>query len=879
MKSNKLTNEEKRLEENLVNTKDWYKWGPYLSERQWGTVREDYSPGGDAWNYFSHDSSRSRTYRWGEDGIAGISDKYCNICFGVALWNGKDSILKERLFGLTGPQGNHGEDVKELYYYLENTPTHSYMKHLYKYPQNEFPYKDLVEENSRRGKQDLEYEILDTGIFDNNEYFDVYTEYAKADEQDLLIKITVSNRSDKPAPLYLLPTLWIRNFWSFVGMPEKPSIKKEVKNGVPYVSVDHIYVGKYNMYFEEPSQLLFTENETNMEKLYLQPNDHPYKKDFFHDTVIKGDYSKAKLKQEGTKFAPMYKMQLKAGETKTVKLRLTNGSLENPFDEGFDTVFAERVKESQEFLEATFPDSDKESLEIQRQAIAGLLWSKQYYNYEVEKWLEGDFKEFPPSPSRYHGRNNQWETLRIHDILSMPDKWEYPWFAAWDTAFHCVSIALVDANFAKEQLLLFTKEWYMSPSGQIPAYEWNFSDVNPPVQAWASLQVFQLEKKKTGKGDIRFLKRMFNKLALNFTWWVNRVDREEKNVFEGGFLGLDNIGVFDRSNGVPGGGILEQVDGTSWMALYCLNMLEMALEISLEDDSFEDMAMKYFGHFVFIAEALNTLKEGYKGSWDQHDGFFYDNLILPNGESFQIKVRSISGLLSLAAVLNIKKEYLEKLPRFRKSMQWFRTHRIQTAKYRVMEEFNEGEDVLLSLVPKARLNILMSSMLSEKEFLSPHGIRSLSKVHEKPYNINIAGTNYCINYEPAESSTRLFGGNSNWRGPIWMPMNYLFLDSLREYHSYFGDSLTFNFPTGKEDKMNLRDISDEIGTRLTQLFKTDAKGNRPIHKLHEKHYKDPHFKDLVLFYEYFHGDNGRGAGASHQTGWTALVANLLADIE
>ncbi|WP_150451861.1 MGH1-like glycoside hydrolase domain-containing protein [Arenibacter lacus] len=874
----KMTKEEKRLEENQAGTKDWHKWGPYLSERQWGTVREDYSPGGDAWNYFSHDMSRSRTYRWGEDGIAGISDRYCNICFGIALWNGKDTILKERLFGLTGPQGNHGEDVKELYYYLENTPSHSYMKHLYKYPQNQFPYKDLVDENGRRGKQDLEYELLDTGIFDNNEYFDVFTEYAKADEQDLLIKITVSNRSEKAAPLYLLPTLWIRNFWSFVGMPQKPSIKKEVKNGVPYVSIDHIYVGQYNMYFEEPSQLLFTENETNMERVYLQPNDHPYKKDFFHEAVIKGDFTKAKKKQEGTKFAPLYKLQLKAGETKTIKLRLTNGSLDTPFDDSFDTIFTERTKESQAFLETTFPDSDKESLEIQKQAIAGLLWTKQYYNYEVEKWLQGDFKEFPPSQNRWFGRNNQWQTLRIHDILSMPDKWEYPWFAAWDTAFHCVSLALVDAHFAKEQLLLFTKEWYMSPSGQIPAYEWNFSDVNPPVQAWASLQVFQLEKKKTGKGDLLFLKRMFNKLALNFTWWVNRVDSQEKNVFEGGFLGLDNIGVFDRSNGVPGGGVLEQVDGTSWMALYCLNMLEMALEISLEDQSFEDMAMKYFGHFVFIAEALNSLKEGGNGSWDQSDGFFYDKLILPNGKSFQIKVRSISGLLSLAAVLNIKKEYLEKLPRFRRSMEWFRKHRIETAKYRVMEEYTEGEDVLLSLVPKARLNILMNSMLSEKEFLSPHGIRSLSKVHEKPYSINIEGVDYSINYEPAESSTRLFGGNSNWRGPIWMPMNYLFLDSLREYHSYFGDKLMFNFPSEGGEKMNLKNISDQIGERLTQLFKQDAEGNRPIHKLHQEKYKDPYFKELVLFYEYFDGNNGRGAGASHQTGWTALVANLLDDI-
>lgn len=874
-----LTKEEKRLEENLDKSKDWQKWGPYLSERQWGTVREDYSPNGDAWNYFSHDDARSRTYRWGEDGIAGISDRYCNICFGVALWNGKDGILKERLFGLTGPQGNHGEDVKELYYYLENTPTHSYMKHLYKYPQNEFPYIDLVNGNSKRGKQDLEYEILDTGVFDNNAYFDVFTEYAKADTQDILIKITVSNRSSKPAPLHVLPTLWIRNFWSFVGMPEKPLIKKEQCKGDPFVSIDHIYVGRYNLYFEKASELLFTENETNMEKIYAQENDHPYKKDLFHEAVINNDFSVTRKKREGTKFSPMYTMELGAGETKTIKLRLTDNRLDAPFDEKFDTVFSTRIAESEEFLKTTFKDSDPESLAIQKQAVAGLLWSKQYYNYEVEQWLQGDLEDMPPSADRLNGRNQQWTTLRIHDILSMPDKWEYPWFAAWDTAFHCVALALVDSHFAKEQLLLFTKEWYMSPSGQIPAYEWNFSDVNPPVQAWASLQVFQIEKKRTGKGDIHFLKRMFNKLALNFTWWVNRVDKAENNVFEGGFLGLDNIGVFDRSNGVPGGGILQQVDGTSWMALYCLNMLEMALEISLEDETFEDMTMKYFGHFVFIAEALNSIKQGYNGSWDENDGFFYDNLILPNGESFLIKVRSISGLLSLAAVLNIKKEYLEKLPRFRRSMEWFRKHRIDTAKYQVMEEYTEGNDVLLSLVPKERLRILMDSMLDENEFLSPHGIRSLSKIHETPYNILIKGVNYDINYEPAESATRLFGGNSNWRGPIWMPMNYLFIDSFKEYHDYFGDQLTFDYPSGSGNRKNLKDISYQIGERLIALFQKDQNGNRPIHELHQEKYRDPHFRDLVLFYEYFHGDTGRGVGASHQTGWTALVANLLEEIE
>jgi len=875
MNKSNVSEEQKRLDENRSKTSDWLKWGPYLSERQWGTVREDYSANGDAWNYFTHDHARSRTYRWGEDGIAGISDRYCNICFGISLWNGKDSILKERLFGLAGPEGNHGEDVKELYYYLENTPTHSYMKHLYKYPQNEFPYLELVQENKKRSKNDLEYEILDTGIFDHNEYFDVFTEYAKAGNEDLLIKITINNRSDKPAPLYLLPTLWIRNFWDFAKVSKKPLIKKGPQKGIPYVSIEHAYVGNYQLYFEEPSRLLFTENETNMDKVYGKLNDHPFKKDLFHNSVINNDYTLSSQNGQGTKFAPLYVLQVPGGATKTIKLRLTKSSLDDPLGKEFETIFTQRVKESQEFLDQTFKDRGKEVREIQKQAIAGLLWSKQYYNYEVERWLKGDYPDMPPPQGRYHGRNREWKTLRNHDILAMPDKWEYPWFAAWDTAFHCVSLAWVDSFFAKEQLLLFTKEWYMHPNGQIPAYEWNFSDVNPPVQAWASLQVYQIEKKRTGKGDIVFLKRMFNKLALNFTWWVNREDSLENNVFEGGFLGLDNIGVFDRSHGVPGGGVLEQVDGTSWMALYCLNMLEMALEIALEDPSFEDMTMKYFGHFVFIAEALNSISQDYNGSWDENEGFFYDKLILPNGESFPIKVRSISGLLSLTAVLNIKKEYLDKLPRFRRSMEWFRKHRIENAKYQVMEEYSENKDVLLSLVPKQRLKKMMMSVLNENEFLSQFGIRSLSKIHETPYHIAINGNNFGISYEPAESSTGLFGGNSNWRGPIWMPMNYLFINSLREYHSYFGAQLTFSYPYHNGKPMNLKDISDEIGKRLIQLFQEDSDGNRPIHLLHKEKYRDPYFKDLILFYEYFHGDSGRGVGASHQTGWTALVVNLM----
>ena len=873
----KDTKEGERLNAHYSEQKDWLKWGPYLSERQWGTVREDYSPNGDAWNYFPHDHARSRTYRWGEDGIAGISDRYCNICFGVTLWNGKDPILKERLFGLSGPRGNHGEDVKELYFYLENTPSHSYMKHLYKYSQNEFPYLKLVEENKKRGKDEQEYELLDTGIFDNNEYFDVVTEYAKADGEDLLIKISISNRGPKVAPVYLLPTLWIRNFWSYGGMDEKPLIKKAKGKEPSFVSIKHSYVGDYQLYFEKPSKLLFTENETNREKIFDDKNDHPFKKDLFHDAVVRNDYSLTNKKEEGTKFAPLYKLTLKAGERQTIKLRLTKETLGTPFDKNFEAVFSDRKKESQEFLNGITQKSSTEQREIQKQAFAGILWSKQYYNYDVEKWLKGDSIDMLP-PERTHGRNSNWKTLRTHDILSMPDTWEYPWFAAWDSAFHCVTFAMIDPDFAKQQLLLFTKEWYMAPNGQIPAYEWNFSDVNPPVQAWAAIHIYQIEERSKGKGDLKFLKRMFNKLALNFTWWVNRADRFNKNIFEGGFLGLDNIGVFDRSSGVPGGGILEQIDGTSWMALYCLNMLEIALEIAIKDDAFEDMAIKYFGHFVFIAEALNKLREGALGSWDEKEGFFYDTLVLPDGTSLPIKVRSISGLLSLAAVLNIRKETLDKLPRFRGSMEWFRKYRKENAMYQVMEEYSPNKDVLLSLVPRKRMTVLMNSILSESEFLGSHGIRSLSKVHEKPYTIQIDGTTYGIEYEPAESQTNLFGGNSNWRGPIWMPMNYLFIGTFKEYHNYFEEDLKFQFPSGSGNYLNLKQIGFEISKRLIAMFEKDKDGNRPINALHQEKYTDEHFKELILFYEYFDGNNGRGVGASHQTGWTALVANLIEEI-
>ncbi|WP_116770602.1 MGH1-like glycoside hydrolase domain-containing protein [Maribacter litoralis] len=874
-----MNNPEKiRLSQQQKEEKDWLKWGPYLSERQWGTVREDYSAGGDAWNYFPHDHARSRAFRWGEDGIAGISDRYCNMCFSIGLWNGKDPIIKERLFGLTGPQGNHGEDVKELYYYLENTPSHSYMKYLYKYSQKAYPYNQLITENQKRNRKELEFELLDTGIFDDNTYFDVSTEYAKGDETDILIKITITNRSNQAAPITLLPQMVMRNHWSFKEMSRKPVISKKGLKTNPFVEIDHPYVGKYNLYFQKAAHLFFTENETNREKLYQDKNDHPYKKDVFNDAVCTNDFNLATKNSSGTKFAPLYQEIISGGESKTFQLRLTEETLESPFSD-FDSIFEARQKECELFYNNIAPKASEDQKNILKQAFAGLLWTKQYYNYEVERWLEGDSKTTPPPQQRKNGRNSTWKTLRNHDVLSMPDAWEYPWYAAWDSAFHCASFASIDPEFAKEQLLLFTKEWYMSPNGQIPAYEWNFSDVNPPVQAWATLQIYGTDKKITGEPDIKFLKRMFNKLSLNFNWWVNRLDRNDNNVFQGGFLGLDNIGVFDRSHGVPGGGFLDQVDGTAWMALYSLNMLEMSLRIAEHDDSYEDMATKYFGHFVFIAEALNKMDTDKANVWDDIEGFFYDRLTLPDGQSTTIKVRSIAGMLSLAAVLTIKKSVLDKFPRFKASILWFQKYRAENLKYEVIQQYEADGDLLLSLVPKDRMQKLVTTLLDENEFLSEYGIRSLSKIHEKAYQIKIAGVEYSIDYEPAESTVPLFGGNSNWRGPIWMPMNYLFIQALREYQWYSGNDFLFEYPTGSNKLLNLKQVSDELSKRLIHMFEKDEKGNRAINKNYEKYYQDPHFKDLVLFYEYFHGENGRGLGASHQTGWTALVANLIEQLE
>lgn len=868
--------EQKRLTEQYQQNKKWLEWGPYLSERQWGTVREDYSPNGDAWNYFPHDHARSRVYRWGEDGIAGISDRHCAICFSVAMWNGNDPILKERLFGLTGPEGNHGEDCKELYYYLDSTPTHSYMKHLYKYPHQAFPYEDLVETNANRGLQDLEYELPDTGIFDQNEYFDVFTEYAKAEEEDLLIKITVCNRAANPAKFSLLPTFWLRNLWSFNQMGGHHNIARG-KSTAAYSSalITHPKLGEYHAYFQTPDKWLFTHNHTNYERLFGEKNETPYVKDLFHDAVINHDFSLTDAVSEGTKFSPFYQVTLEAGEEREFRLRLSKKThTRNPLAADFEKVFSTRKAEADDFFQSLHGNLRAEDELIIRQALAGMMWTKQYYHLDMEPWLHGDPGKIPPPPERLSGRNHEWKSLNNEDIISMPDKWEYPWYAAWDLAFHCVPIAMMDPEFAKEQMILMTREWYMSPRGQIPAYEWHFSDVNPPVQAWATFQIYQQEKQKTGKGDINFLKRMVQKLGINFTWWVNRKDRNDNNVFEGGFLGLDNIGVFDRSSNIPGDGFLEQADGTAWMALFSLNMLQICLEIAREDHVYEDLATKYFEHFVYIAESLNKIGEDWVGSWDEQDGFFYDILALPKGEFIPIKVRSLVGLMTLNAVLVLDHETLRDLPSFHKHFNWFRNYRKRNNKYLVVEEVNEEEDVLLSLVPKARMVRLLEALIDDQEFLSPYGIRSMSKVHETPYAIEVDGQSFSVQYTPAESTTHMFGGNSNWRGPVWFPMNYLLIKSLDEYYKYYGDSLTLSFQ-GK--KISILDLKDIIDNRLINIFRVDKHGDRPVNALHRDLYRDEHFKDLILFYEYFDGDNGRGIGASHQLGWTGLVANLIVD--
>ena len=872
----KITAEENRLSEQYSGKKKWHKWGPYLSERQWGTVREDYSENGTAWNYFPHDHARSRVYRWGEDGIAGISDAMQRICFAVTVWNGKDPILKERLFGLTGSEGNHGEDVKELYYYLDNNPSHSYMKHLYKYPQAAYPYEHLLQVNRSRSKDEPEYELLDTGIFNDSKYFDVITEYAKSDDEDLLIKITVHNRASEAAYIALLPTLWMRNLWNVGIDKEKPviTIGKEEK-GFASANVHHKITGDYHFYFHKPGKFLFTENETNTEKLYGVPNESPFVKDAFHEAVTRGDYDIINDKKEGTKFAPLYEKKIEAASHVVIKLRLSKNEIANPLTEGFDEIFKERIAETDEFYDGLSKAKDEDEKNIQRQAFAGMLWSKQYYNIDIPRWLNGDPGQPPPPESRKQGRNHQWETLNNEDIISMPDKWEYPWYAAWDLAFHCVPLAMLDAQFAKEQLILFLREWYMNPQGQLPAYEWAFGDVNPPVHAWSCMEVYKIDKEKTGKGDAKFLERVFQKLLLNFTWWVNRKDDVGNNVFEGGFLGLDNIGVFDRSSAIPGGGHLEQADGTAWMAMYCLNMLEIAIELCQYNDAYEDVATKFFEHFVYIADSLNRIAGDWTGSWDEEQGFFYDVLSMQDGNYIPVKVRSLVGLISLFGVLIIKKESLEKVPDFYKRLKWFRKYREKNNNYQVIEDLKTNDDILLSLVPRRRLEKLMTALLDEKEFLSPGGIRSLSKIHETPYHININGEDFGLNYQPGESTSSLFGGNSNWRGPIWAPMNYLLGLSLIKYCNYYKGECEVAYPAGSENVISLTAVSNALAKRFISIFKKDDNGYRLVHGKASIYETDPNFRELVLFYEYFHGDTCRGVGASHQTGWTGVVAELI----
>ena len=878
-----MTKEELRLQEDRERKANWKRWGPYLSERQWGTVREDYSPYGTAWDSFSHDQARSRAYRWGEDGLAGISDKHQFVCFALALWNGRDPILKERLFGLTGSEGNHGEDVKEYYFYLDSTPTHSYMKYLYKYPQSEFPYARLVQENRQRGKHDLEFELIHTGVFDEDRYFDVFVEYAKGSPDDILIRIEAINRGPEAAELYLLPTVWFRNTWSWNAEPQRPWLRRgESIEGVIPVELHHPYYGNRWLYCEGNAELLFTENETNHRRLFGADNASSYVKDGINDYIVHGAKEAVNGAGSGTKVAGHYRLRIGPGQSTAIKLRLTDQEMASaasrPFSASFDLIFAERRKEADEFYAGVIPPSVAlDSKNVMRQALAGMLWSKQFYYYVVKQWLDGDAGNPAPPPQRRHGRNHEWEHLYNADVISMPDKWEYPWYAAWDLAFHCIPLALVDPEFAKEQLILMLREWYMHPNGQIPAYEWAFGDVNPPVHAWAAWRVYKVEKRRRGKGDREFLQRVFHKLLLNFTWWVNRKDASGMNVFQGGFLGLDNIGVFDRSAPLPTGGYIEQSDGTSWMAMYTLNLLAIALELSKEDRAYEDVASKFWEHFIHIAHAMSHRGQNGTGLWNEEDGFFYDVLRLPDGNHFPMKIRSMVGLIPLFAVETLEPELLEKLPGFKRRLEWFINNRPDlTGNVACMRTPGMGERRLLSIATQDQLRQILKYMLDEREFLSPYGIRALSQFHrDHPYHLSVNGTEHRVDYEPAESSTGLFGGNSNWRGPIWFPVNFLLIESLQKFHYYLGNDFKVECPTGSGKMMTLWEVAGEISQRLMRIFLCDADRRRPVFGGTEKFQTDPHWRDLIPFHEYFHGDNGAGIGASHQTGWTGLIAKLI----
>jgi hypothetical protein len=879
-----LTAEEKRLQESEKRVVHWKRWGPYLSERAWGTVREDYSPDGNAWEYLPHDRARSKAYRWNEDGIAGISDRHQHICFALALWNGRDPILKERMFGVTGSEGNHGEDVKEYYFYLDSTPTHSYMKFLYKYPQAAFPYAGLVEGNRRSDRRAPEFELIDTGVFAEDRYFDVFVEYAKSSSEDILIQVSAINRGPEVAELHVVPTMWFRNTWSWNNDDSKPRLWKGERAQHlpgPVIELEHAAYGRRNLYCQGSPELLFTENETNYARLYAFPNGSDYVKDGINNYVVQGIREAVNPAQMGTKAAAHYRMKTDPGETVRVRLRFTDKLSHQVSPEilgaDFDQVFAVRLREADEFYSTVIPsDICEDSQNIMRQAFGGLLWSKQFYHYVIEQWLDGDRGQPPPPPQRLEGRNHEWRHLFNADVISMPDKWEYPWYAAWDLAFHCLALALVDSDFAKEQLVLMTREWYMHSNGQLPAYEWALADVNPPVHAWAAWRVYKIERKRKGEGDLKFLERVFHKLLLNFTWWVNRKDTEGNNIFQGGFLGLDNIGVFDRSASLPSGGHIEQSDATGWMAMYSLNLLAIAIELARENPAYEDVASKFWEHFIYIAHAVNHRGNDGIEMWNEQDGFFYDVLHAPNVGYQPLKIRSLVGLIPLFAVETLEPELVDRLPGFKRRMEWFIDNRPDlTQGLACMRTPGRSERRLLSMVTLERLRRILRIMLDEEEFLSPYGVRSVSRYHlHNPYVLGVNGSQHRVDYEPAESTTGLFGGNSNWRGPIWFPVNFLLIESLQKFHHYLGDHFKVECPTGSGQMRTLWEVAAELSRRLTHIFQREAE-RRPVHGGVEKFQKDPHWKDLILFYEYFHGDNGAGIGASHQTGWTGLVAKLL----
>jgi hypothetical protein len=873
-----LTAEASRLEEAREKSVPWRQWGPYLSERQWGTVREDYSPDGNAWDYFSHDQARSRAYHWGEDGLAGISDDKQRLCFSLALWNGKDPILKERVYGLTNSEANHGEDVKEYYFYLDSTPTHSYMKYLYKYPQDEFPYLNLIQSNRGRSKTDPEYELLDTRIFNENRYFDVFVEYAKASPTDMLVEISIANRGPAEAEIHVLPTLWFRNFWAWWPEETKPSLRDASQRGAAATAASDAVLGDYFLHCEGRPVLLFTENETNIERLFGSPNPTPYVKDGINDCVVADRQNAVSPNNTGTKAAAHYQLRVGAGGTAVVRLRLSNTApgAGQPFGTGFAQILEARRREADEFYRSITPAGvDEDAANVMRQALAGMLWSKQFFFYDVNKWL----LEHGVDPLRPSGRvrNHEWFHMVSGNVISMPDKWEYPWFAAWDLAFHTIALAAVDADFAKQQLGLLLVGIFLHPSGQIPAYEWNFSDVNPPVHGWATIFLYRTEQALRGKTDVDFLIRVFGKLTSNFGWWVNRKDRFGRNLFEGGFLGLDNIGVFDRSAPLPTGGYLEQADGTAWVALYSQNMVEIAVELATHQPAYEDLAANFMVQFLMIGRAMNGI--GPAGMWDEEDGFYYDVLRLPDGSATRLKVRSMVGLLPLCATTVIEKWQRERLPTLTANLYeaWRRMPELRESIHATGPgQFGVAERGIMALVNEDRLRRILSCMLDENEFLSPYGIRALSRYHaEHRYVFNVGGQEYRVNYLPAESDTGMFGGNSNWRGPVWMPVNVLLIRALMQYYLYYGDNFKIECPTGSGNSMNLFEVAREIANRLTRIFLRDENGRRPVFGGAEKFQNDPYWRDNLLFYEYFHGDNGAGIGASHQTGWTGLVAPLI----